>query len=324
MLIDDPVYGRFNLAEPVLLQLIGSAPMQRLRGVSQGGILKGAISNEGRFSRYDHSLGVMLLLRKLGASVEEQVAGLIHDSSHTAFSHVADWAFGDPTKSDLQDKALEQYVKRSELGAIILRNGMDLDAISVMEASTRFGLLERPAPDLCADRLDYTLRDGVLTLGLDVKKCINGLTVHNDEILFNSKASARAFADLYVRCQAEIWMAPENMLRYHLLADALKAAAKKGILTHEQMYGTDDQVVELLRESGDAEVCRMLDAAGGPVRFVASENGKIELKGKIRYVDPKFMEGGKAVKLSSADAGYKQLLESELKRMSQPIWVTLL
>jgi HD superfamily phosphohydrolase len=32
----------------------------------------------------------MLLVRRLGASLEEQIAALLHDVSHTAFSHVID------------------------------------------------------------------------------------------------------------------------------------------------------------------------------------------------------------------------------------------
>lgn len=37
----------------------------------------------------------MLLLRKLGASLEEQLASLLHDISTFAVSHVADWVFAE-------------------------------------------------------------------------------------------------------------------------------------------------------------------------------------------------------------------------------------
>ena len=40
---------------------------------------------------FEHSLGVYLLLRRLGADRREQVAGLLHDISHTAFSHAVDF-----------------------------------------------------------------------------------------------------------------------------------------------------------------------------------------------------------------------------------------
>ena len=37
-----------------------------------------------------------MLLAKKGASLTEQIAGLIHDVSHTVFSHVIDRVVGNP------------------------------------------------------------------------------------------------------------------------------------------------------------------------------------------------------------------------------------
>lgn len=37
----------------------------------------------------------MLLNRQLDASMEEQIVALLHDVSHTAFSHVIDYVFDD-------------------------------------------------------------------------------------------------------------------------------------------------------------------------------------------------------------------------------------
>ncbi|KAG2387733.1 hypothetical protein C9374_001327 [Naegleria lovaniensis] len=43
-------------------------------------------------TRLEHSIGVMLLIRKLKPlDLEQQLAGLLHDISHTAFSHVIDY-----------------------------------------------------------------------------------------------------------------------------------------------------------------------------------------------------------------------------------------
>lgn len=44
-------------------------------------------------TRYEHSVGAMLLVRRAGGSVEAQAAGLLHDVAHTALSHVADNVF---------------------------------------------------------------------------------------------------------------------------------------------------------------------------------------------------------------------------------------
>src|SRR5512139_2939097 len=99
----DSVYGEVDLEESVLLDLMQTQAMQRLRGVLQHGITA-LIGITRPVTRFDHSLGVMLLVRRLHAraeqnampsqlargSLEEQIAALLHDVSHTAFSHVID------------------------------------------------------------------------------------------------------------------------------------------------------------------------------------------------------------------------------------------
>ncbi len=324
MLIKDEVYGSVEVNEKVLVELINSAPMQRLKGVFQHGLLPNTkTENTMNFSRYEHSVGVMLLLRRLGAPFAEQIAGLIHDASHTAFSHTVDWAFGDPRKSDYQDKNLEQYIKNSELGKIISRNGFDVHEISTAESSGKYGLLERPSPDLCGDRVDYTLREGLMRYREEVKLCLNSLKVYNGEIVFDSKAAAKAFGRMYLDFQIKNWAAPEHMLRYHLLGEALRYAASTGIITHDGMYGTDEEITAFLRKAGDAKLNVMLDRAGGPLEFSFSEDGEITVHGKTRYVDPKFLENGHLRRLSKTDPEYKKSMDDEISRMSKPIRLKL-
>ena len=52
-------------------------------------------------TRYEHSVGVMLLARRVGGGLREQVAALLHDVSHTAFSHVIDHVFHDQARRPL-------------------------------------------------------------------------------------------------------------------------------------------------------------------------------------------------------------------------------
>lgn len=91
VVIDDCVYGSCKITEPVLIELLQSPVILRLKGINQLGIPPEYDPTNVFFSRYDHSVGVLVLLKKLGASLEEQVAGLLHDSSHTALSHQIDW-----------------------------------------------------------------------------------------------------------------------------------------------------------------------------------------------------------------------------------------
>lgn len=94
MIIEDPVYGRWKVEE-VLGELIHSPPVQRLQKIHPGGAAH-LVHSAWNVTRFEHSVGVMLLIRHLGGSLEEQVAGLLHDVSHTAFSHVVDIVVASP------------------------------------------------------------------------------------------------------------------------------------------------------------------------------------------------------------------------------------
>ena len=91
MNIKDKVYGNKTVNDPVLIELINSRSVQRLKGLNQYKIPDTYYRRDKQnYSWYEHSVGVMLLLKKLDADVEQQIAGLLHGVSHYTFSHLAD------------------------------------------------------------------------------------------------------------------------------------------------------------------------------------------------------------------------------------------
>lgn len=138
------------------------------------------------------------MVRKVGGSLAEQVSALLHDVAHTALSHVVDWAGlipsdhssdtdpgsagpgneegneeGEENGERKREREREsyhevrklRYVMGTELPSIISHYAGDLDVgqepMKVFEEEV-FPLLEYPAPGLCADRVEYALRDAVV------------------------------------------------------------------------------------------------------------------------------------------------------------------
>lgn len=87
MRYDDAIYGRNEITEPVLLDLVESDAMQRLKGISQHGVTA-LLGITPPFSRFDHSVGAMLLVRHLGASLEEQVAATQQNRKYAHKPHI--------------------------------------------------------------------------------------------------------------------------------------------------------------------------------------------------------------------------------------------
>jgi uncharacterized protein len=325
MMIKDLLYGSFDIKEEVLLELIDSYPVQRLKNASQHGFPKNETElTFETYSRYEHSIGVMLLLRRLNASLEEQVAGLLHDVSHTAFSHIIDWVMGDPTKGNYQDNALSDYIKKSAIAGILSKHGYDIDRISNLEDNGCFRLLESKMPDLCADRIDYALRDSHYFLGVDTSECVEDLIVDGGEIVFGSRKTAEDFAKYYARCQKEYWSGNEAMLRYYFISKALKEALEKKIITMDDLYKDESYLIVKLRKSNERGIVYSINKGLGKLNFVESNDGKIRLIRKLRCVDPKFLDGGKVRRLSEVEPEYKLLMEEERTRSSKTVRVTML
>ena len=157
MLIIDKVYGKIKIQEPILLELLDDPAVLRLKKISQFG-MPNKYYHYKNYSRYEHSVGVMILLREFGATIEEQIAGLLHDVSHTTFSHVADWVFmkGEKGFEDYQDKVHNRFIRNSGIPKILREYGFSVERILDKK---NFTLLENEVPDLCSDRIDYSLRE---------------------------------------------------------------------------------------------------------------------------------------------------------------------
>ncbi len=306
MLITDPIYGSFDIRDGVLLDLIKSRPMERIKHISQQGIPKEFDPNGGtNHSRYEHCIGVMLLLRRLGAGLEEQVSGLLHDVSHTAFSHTADMVLGSYADQGLQDSIHEEYFEKGELPEILKRYGYDPKRISNEKL---FGLLERDAPDVCADRADYSLRGRYYQKGMESIEIAKHIVQYRGEMIFDSSEYAVAFGKLYMHMQRSEYGNMKDIAVRYAFSTAIKAAFKSGAITKDDiLYGTDEFVVDKARNAGIEYVNKVFDALKRG-EFSASLGGSIHLKAKPRHVDPKFLDNGILRRASEADKGFKELI----------------
>lgn len=307
MKITDLVYGNFEVLEPILIDLINSNSVQRLKDISQLGMPDEYSGVQG-FSRYEHSVGVMCFLRKFGASLDEQLAGLLHDSSHTTFSHVIDWVIGDPTKEDYQDNIFEDFLKKSDASKILKKHNCDLFFISNL---SNFLLLEREAPKLCADRLDYSLRQIHLNKKEKVvQEILNDLSVKNNQIVFSDLNLAEIFAKEYMNLQKFQWAGDQMRVRYYILSNILKEALKIKLISFEEFSKTETPLLKKLNNCNNSFIHSNLNLLRKGFTAVQDEKG-VELKKKFRYIDPEISFNGSFKKLSEFSEEYKEFIEFE-------------
>lgn len=301
MQLHDPVYGQITLKDPLLIDLCHSQAVQRLDGIYQGGVTA-FIKPERDTTRLDHSLGVMALLRRLDASIEEQAAGLIHDVPHTAFSHVIDFVFPNHGHT-YHEEQREAFIQGSDLPDILHRHGLDWQQVSEAENYPR---LEQPLPALCADRLDYFLRDG-LSMGYlrrdEIDAMLDQLTVHQQRIVVADKDAARWLGERFMMLDDAVWCSVQEVGWYAIMARALRAALESGLLTEADFDGTDEPIMARLRADDDAEIHQWLSLLRLDVDFVRVDVAEADLVAlpKVRAIDPPVLIDGHVAPLSTLD-----------------------
>ena len=315
----DSFYGPISVEEPVLIELLEAPAMQRLRAIHQYGASY-YITHSEEYSRYDHSLGVFALLRKAHASLDEQIAGLLHDVSHTVFSHVGDFLFNvHHPETDYQNSIHKTFLTLSGLEEILVKHGYETSKI--LPHNEEFIMLEQPLPSLCADRLDYNLqgayfqgfltKDEAVTLYNDFRfEDGSWLTDHTDLL----KKLARFSSFMTQDC----WGSPISNKISSWLASALKRGLEIHLLTFEDIhFGYDQEVWEALCQSQDALIVDYMDQIMNASSYI-QEVDRIEAETiipfKCRGIDPWVKEEGEMKRLSDIDAAIAEELANLRKK----------
>ena len=324
LIIKDKIYGNFKITEPVLIELIKSKALQRLKGVGQNGAHDFHYTSPGPFTRYQHSIGVMLLLRKFKASLEEQIAGLLHDISHTAFSHVADFVFNSHyLKHDYQDRKLAQAFEIQGINKILIKHKISPSKILNHK---NFPLSEKELPDLCADRIDYTLQEPLRRKlsKIKPKDFLKNLIIHQDKFIFTDQAWAKKFSLLYLQLNQKLWCCPLEATIYQILADAIKFGLERKIITKPDLFTTDKLVMKRLQKSRDSEILEKINLLKKvKIKTVPKKHADMYLKSKPRAVDPYFLRNGKLIRISTVDLDYKKKVNSWVKKAKKGFYVKI-
>ncbi len=181
-IIRDPVHDviAFRTERPtdrLLFRLLNAAEFQRLRRIRQLGMASLAYPGADH-SRYSHSLGVMQTARRIidqlrasvGIDPEQEticlVSALLHDLGHGPFSHVFERVSG------IHHERLTQRIVmdgQSEVHRLLFQHDrlMPEKVLAFLrgqggEAARTF-YLDLLSSQLDADRLDYLLRDNLMT-----------------------------------------------------------------------------------------------------------------------------------------------------------------
>jgi HD superfamily phosphohydrolase len=308
----DTCYGTLEVEEQVLWDLIESPAVQRLKKVRQYGV--GYLTTDRElYDRYQHSIGVLALLRMNNAPLQEQIAGLLHDASHTAFSHLGDFFFQHTDhKSSYQDSIHSWHLEQSGLGAILSEHAMSIDEICHKNGT--FHALESELPDLCADRLDYNLQ-GSYRRGWITKEQVEKMATHfkydGTKWVCSDLSTALLVGEFSLYMTQYCWSSQANADCNQWLAEALVRACEIDIVSLDDVhFGTDEVIWNKLKASSDPEIQNRIEKI-----LHWSDHSTvyaIPAGSKFRGVDP-LVNGTRLTELSEA---YRNEYQRLRKKMS--------
>jgi hypothetical protein len=307
-------YGSFTCTEPIFHDLISCPAMQRLINIHQYGPshyvkAKTLYANGSNYTRFDHSICLWALYRLKGRPLADQISALLHDISHTAFSHVADFLFQGNKKSgcSYQDDILNNFLIDHGVAAILKKYNFQLDDIC-----------QKPF----LDRIDYTLVGGLLAGKIteqEVAEVVADLDFHSADAqtpkqfwYFKTVKSAQRLVTLYLETIKINMSAPWNTVVYEYTKHALEQAFQTGIIKENDFTYTmsDDDVWARLTQSNDQVIKQCMDIVINHEAYIENAAKNIKPlcinKQSCTIVSPKFRELDLLVKIGN---DYVSLLE---------------
>lgn len=302
------LYDNFEIQEDVTRDALNTEALTRMQHIDQGGPLA-YFGLCPFFSRYDHCVGVWSLIRKFNGSLNEQLTGLFHDISHTAFSHIADKVFeeedNDYTNHSYQDSIHLWFLKRSSIDNFCIKHKINIDLLD--PENPIYTMLEADLPEMCADRIEYNLHTAYV-YKLHTKEEIQDIISHlhyevvsytdtkgntqtNKKWYFDDIIYAKKFAVLPLYFIKSIWNAAYNMVFYKIFSHLIKYALNKSYIKKDDfIFGTDKQILDILYTTNDPLILNSIDILNNIFNhFDVISNGEEYdeiLKGKFRGINP--------------------------------------
>lgn len=322
MIYNDRVYGKVDITDPVALEIMHNPFLQRLKGVDQAGykplwVKKARGISIQEHNRYNHSVGVYLLLLKYRATLEERIAGLIHDVSHSVFSHFIDYIYSAGLDTqNYQDSILENFIRNTDIPDICKTYSLDINFIL---NDSNFPLKERLLPALCADRIDYSLRDAVILGEIDQKEAtyyLNNLLAEDRNWVFKDYKSAKKYSELFSKLNKVYYAGLDTAVMFQALGDYIKHALQKGYIENKDLYTTDEQVLLKIKVfvEKDETLRTLFKRMNGQIHCANNpKNYDVHVFCKSRVVNPLCIYKGMLKSVSDIDPAWGKLVQEELK-----------
>lgn len=263
------------------------------------------------YSRFDHSVGVALLIWRFTGDIQQTLAGLFHDIATPCFAHVVDFMLGDNMNQEATEKGTRETIERSDgIQALLRKYGLSTDDVADYH---RYPIADNDSPQLSADRLEYTLGNLVNYRFIARERAgrmLDALAVLQDErgreeLGFVSAEEAVAFANGAMD-MGRIYVSEPDRFSMQMLAELLCSARDAGVITMTDLWCDEPYLIGKL--CGDERFAEEW-VHYRQYRAIHHGEGGVVVHAKKRFIDPLVLDRGR---VSQIDAAFKERLEAFL------------
>ena len=258
------------------------------------------------YTRYDHSIGVALIIWHFTKDIKQSIAGLLHDISSPVFAHVIDFLNGNHETQESTEEKTEEIIKNSpEIQSILKKYNLTTDDVKDYHM---YPIADNDSPLLSADRLEYTLGNafyyGFKSME-EIKNMYDDLVVSKNEfgqneISFKSLDKAFEFTSVAIE-NSKVYTCNADRFSMQYLADLLKLAVSKNVINMDDLYTVEDKVIAKLQEDEDLK-SKWDDFVNLSQIFTSEEKPKngywVNIPAKRRYINPQVTSQGRVSNLS--------------------------
>lgn len=327
--LDEQIKKYFKILSPevpkFLEEYIDTPEMQKQAGISVScGTYYSKIFPDIKlwYSSLDHSVAVALIIWNFTKDKKQTLSGLFHDIATPVFKHCIDFMNGDYEKQESTEELTTKIISKSkEIMRLLNKDGIKIEEVSDYHI---YPIADNDTPQLSADRLEYTLSNGLgvreTLWNLDeVKEIYQNIEVQKnenkvEELGFKNKKIAEKFVETMSKLSS-LYITNETKLSMQFLADIVKKMAQENMITKNDLYSlSEKEVIDKIENckydniSECFDIWKNLTKINESEDFVKNKYCK-SIKAKIRYIVPLIKENNKYVRINEISENAKSNIE---------------
>lgn len=310
-----------------LYDYIDTTEMQRQKDISVScGAIYSKMYNQMWYSSLDHSVAVSLIVWHFTRDKKQTLAGLFHDIATPVFKHCIDFMNEDYETQESTEELTTKIIKESkEIMKLLGRDKIQIDEVNNYHI---YPIADNDTPQLSADRLEYTLSNGLgatekiwglkeieeIYKNIEIQKNEAGI----EELGFKDKEIAEKFVHT-MSMLSSMYIRNKTKFSMQFLADIMKKMSEKDLITINDLYNlSEKEVIQKIENCEIGNIAKCFKIWKNATNVCESDTRVDDKycvsidKIKIRYINPLVRNKDEFMRINKISDIAKQDIEKAL------------